>query len=77
MSANFSAMNRAIFNYIDSRIPKERNNAVKGTYQGNSKVLIGNKTYDADLVSDMVYSKGDSVYCLLPDSGYKAAVVGK
>ena len=77
MSANFSTMNHAIINYIDSRIPKERNNAVRGTYCGNSKVLIGNKTYEADLVSDMVYSKGDSVYCLLPDSGYKAAVVGK
>lgn len=77
MSVNFFAMNRAIINYINSKIPKDRNNAVRGTYQGNSKVLIGNKTYEADLVSDMVYSKGDSVYCLLPDSGYKAAVVGK
>lgn len=77
MSANFSAMNRAILNYVDSKIPKDRNNAVKGFYRGNSQVLIGNKTYDADLVSDMVYSIGDSVFCLLPDSGYKAAIVGK
>ncbi|MBQ4495119.1 MAG: hypothetical protein II968_05060 [Selenomonadaceae bacterium] len=77
MSVNFFAMNRAIINYINSKIPKDRNNAVKGTYQGDNKVLIGNKSYDADLVSDMVYSKGDSVYCLLPDSGYTAAIVGK
>ena len=77
MSTNFFAMNRAIINYIDSKIPKNRNNAVRGIYRGNNQVLIGNKTYEADLVSDMVYSRGDSVYCLLPDSGYKAAVVGK
>ena len=77
MPANFSAMNRAIVNYIDSKIPKVRNSATVGIYCGNNKVLIGSKTYEADLVSDMVYSKGDSVYCLLPDSGYTAAIVGK
>lgn len=73
---NFSAMNRAILNYIDAHIPKDTNKAVKGTFYGDT-VLIGNKRYDADTVSDMWYDYGDTVYCLLPDSGYKAAVVGK
>lgn len=73
---NFSAMNRAIINYIESRIPKDTNKAVKGTYYGDS-VLIGNKRYETDIVSDMWYDYGDTVYCLLPDSGLKAAIVGK
>ena len=76
MATNFAAMNRAILDYINARIPKDKNNAVRGIYQGDS-VLIGNKTYNADVVADMNYSRGDSVYCILPDSGYTAAVVGK
>ena len=76
MAINFAAMNRAIISYIDSRIPKDTNKAVKGTFYGDT-VLIGTKHYEADTASDMRYNYGDTVYCLLPDSGYKAAVVGK
>lgn len=76
MTANFAAMNRAILDYINARIPKDKNNAVRGIYNGDT-VLINNRTYNADVVADMNYSKGDTVYCLLPDSGYTAAIVGK
>ena len=76
MAVSFSAMNRAILDYINSKIPKDKNCAVKGTYYGDS-VLIGNKSYQADEVSDMLYSRGDTVYCILPDSGTTAAIVGK
>lgn len=74
--ANFSAMNRAIIAYIDAHIPKDTNRAVKGIYYGGT-VLVGNKSYTADTVSDMALNRGDTVYCLLPDSGYTAAIVGK
>ena len=74
--ADFSAMNRAIINYVNSRLPKDKNRTVKGILSGDN-VIIGNKKYYADMVSDMYYRNGDEVYCLLPESGYKVAVVGK
>lgn len=76
MAVVFSAMNKSIIDYINSKIPKDKNHAVTGTFYADY-VLIGNRKFEADLVSDISYSNGDTVYCLLPDSGYKAAVVGK
>ena len=44
MTADFSAMNRAILDYIDSKIPKDVNKAQIGTVSGN-RVIIGNKSF--------------------------------
>ena len=74
--ANFAGLKRAIIDYMTANLPKDRNNAVMGKILGN-KVIVQGKTYYADKVSDMVYEDGDLVYCLLPDLGQNAAVVGK
>lgn len=70
-----SAMQQAILRYIDSKIPKDTNRAFSGTVQGN-RVLIGNRSYNYDPAVDSYFGNGDKVYCLLPNSGYTAAVVG-
>ena len=74
--ASILAMQRAIINYINSKIPKDINRAQTGTVKGDS-ILIGNKKYRADYINDMFYQDGDSVVCLLPQGGNFAAVVGK
>ena len=42
--ANFFEMNRAILNYINSKIPKDTNQAQIGVVNGN-RVVINNKFY--------------------------------
>ncbi len=74
-ASSISAMQRAIINYINSRIPETPNRAHKGTISGK-RVIIGNKSYPYDPVVDTYFSDGDAVYCILPDSGSIAAVVG-
>jgi len=75
-ASSLSAMQRAIINYIDARIPKDTNKAQIGTIRDNS-VIIGNKKYRANTVNDMYFDNGDAVVCLIPNSGNFAAVVGK
>ncbi|MBR0289614.1 MAG: hypothetical protein IJQ82_11610, partial [Selenomonadaceae bacterium] len=40
MAANFSEMNRAILNYINSKIPKDTNQAQIGVVNGNRVACI-------------------------------------
>ena len=75
MSVNFSAMNRAIIDYIDSKIPKDTNKAQIGTVSGN-RVIIGNKSYAYTPTVDMYFGSGSRVACILPDNSNSAAVVG-
>lgn len=75
MSANFSAMNRAIIAYIDSKIPKDINKAHVGTVQG-SRVVIGNQSFAYIPTVDMYFGDGDRVACILPENTNSAAVVG-
>lgn len=75
MAANFSAMNRAILNYIDSKIPKDTNQAHIGTVSGN-RVVIGNKSYGYIPTVDLYFGDGDRVACILPEQINSAAVVG-
>ena len=75
VSADFSAMNHAIIEYINSRIPKEQNNAHIGTVQGD-RVIIGNKSYGYIPTVDMYFGDGDRVACILPENSNSAAVVG-
>ena len=75
MAANFSEMSRAIINYIDSKIPKDTNNAQIGTVTG-TRVIIGNKSYNYTPTVDMYFGNGSRVACILPDNSNSAAVVG-
>ena len=71
-----SAMQNAIIRYINSKIPKDTNKAQVGTVNGKY-ITVGNRTYYGDPVTDSYYGDGDRVYCLLPNSGRTAAVIGK
>jgi len=75
ISADFSAMNRAILTYIDSKIPKDTNKAQIGTVNKN-RVVIGNKSYGYTPTVDMYFGDGDRVACILPENTNSAAVVG-
>lgn len=75
-SAAISAMQSAVINYIKSKIPKDKNFAHFGYVNGN-RVIIGNRSYRYNPVVDIPFSDGDTVACILPESGNVAAVVGK
>lgn len=73
--ANFSAMTRAILNYIDAKIPKDPNKAHVGIVNGNCVVIDG-KSYSYIPTVDMYFGDGDKVACILPENSNSAAVVG-
>lgn len=75
MAANFSAMNRAIIDYINANIPADPNKAHIGTVNGN-RVVIGNKSYGYVPTVDMYFGDGDRVACLRPENSNQAIVVG-
>lgn len=75
VSADFSQMTGAIINYIDSKIPKDANNAHIGTVKG-SRVIIGNKSYPYVPTVDMYFGEDDKVAVILPENSSSAAVVG-
>lgn len=68
-------MQNAVKNYIRRSLPKVENKAVSGFVQ-NGRVVVGNKSYPYVPTVDLYFGDGDSVACLLPDSGNIAAVVG-
>ena len=68
-------MQQAIIAYIEARIPKTPNNARYGIVNGN-RVVIGNKSYPYVPTVDLYFGDGSGVYCILPDNGRIAAVVG-
>lgn len=70
-----ATMQRAIVDYIKSNMPKDRNHAVSGVIMGD-RVVIGNKSYPYVPTVDVYFGEGDYVYCILPDAGTVAAVVG-
>ena len=75
MAANFSAMNRAILDYIEAKMPEDPNKAHIGKVNGN-RVIIGGKSYDYVPTVDMYFGDGDKVACILPQKSSTAAVVG-
>ena len=75
MAVDFSSMNRAIIDYINSQIPKDTNKAQVGIVQ-NGRVVIGNKSYSYVPTVDMYFGDGDQVACILPENSSSAAVVG-
>lgn len=74
-SAALLEMQQAIIAYVKACLPKNPNKAKRGVVHGN-RVVIGNKSYPYIPTVDMYFGEGDSVYCVLPDSGNMAAVVG-
>ena len=76
VGTSFSRMQKAVINYVQRNLPKDKNNAVVGTIQGG-KLVIANKTYSCNPLVDDFFINGDKVICLLPESGRAAAVVGK
>jgi len=75
-SSKISEMQQAIKSYIRRNLPKDKNNAVKGQLQG-SRVIINNKSYPYEITIEERIEVGDTVVCLLPDSGNVAAIVGR
>lgn len=75
MSVNFSAMNRAIIDYINAHIPEDPNKAHLGIVDGK-RVVIGNKSYSYTPTVDLYFGDGDRVACILPENTNSAAVVG-
>ena len=75
ISADFSAMNQAVVDYINANIPKDTNKAHIGTVSGN-RVVVGNKSYSYTPAVDMYFGDGDRVACILPDNSNSAVVVG-
>ena len=75
MAINYSAMNRAIIDYINSKIPKDQNKAHIGTVSGNH-VIIGNTSYSYTPAVDLYFGDGDKVACIRPENTTKAVVVG-
>lgn len=72
---NLQGMQSAIISYVKSKIPKDKNFAHLGTISGN-RVIIGNKSYPYVSTVDDYIGDGSGVYCILPNSGGVAAVVG-
>ena len=75
-SSAISNMQQAIVRFIKENLPKDKNQAQVGTVRG-IKVTIGNKSYSYSTAVDMGIYDGDTVYCLVPDSGNTAAIIGK
>ena len=87
---DFSGMSRAIVEYLNSKKSAGTAGTYAGGSDSAADtsgvaigqltadgVLIGNKTYQGDKVTDMAYAIGDYVYCLVPNSGQSVAIVGK
>lgn len=71
-----SSMQTAIIRYIDSKIPKNSNQAQTGIIKGNKVLLTNGRTYLTDPITDIYYGDGSKVACLIPDGSNTAAVVG-
>lgn len=75
VSADKLAMQKAIMDYIDSRIPKDKNKAQIGTIK-NNRVVIGNNSYGYVPGVDLYFGEGSRVACLQPEQTNSAVVVG-
>lgn len=75
-SADMLAMQKAIIDYIDSRIPKDRNKAQIGTVIKGGRVQIGNNNYSYVPGVDLYFGEGSRVACIQPEQTASAVVVG-
>ena len=70
------SMQTAVLRYINSKIPKNSNQAQTGIIKGNKVLLTNGRTYRTDPVTDIYYGDGSKVACLVPEGSNTAAVVG-
>lgn len=75
LSADKLAMHKAIINYINSRIPKDRNKASIGTIK-NNRVVIGNNNFSFIPGVDLFFGESSRVACLQPEQSSSAVIVG-
>ena len=74
-SANFKDMQAAVVNWVKANMPEDTNRAHFGIIHGDN-VIIGNKSYNYAPAVDLHFDNGDSVACIMPDSGNIVAIVG-
>jgi len=74
-SNNILEMQNAVKSWVKRHMPKDTNKAVTGIVQGN-RVIINNQSLPFIPAVNIFFENGDSVVCLLPDSGNVAVVVG-
>lgn len=74
-SANFKDMQAAVVSWVKAHMPEDKNRAHFGTVHGD-KVIIGNKSYGFAPAVDLHFEDGDSVACIMPESGNIVAIVG-
>ncbi len=75
VSADKLAMQKAIMDYIESRIPKDKNKAQIGTIK-NNRVVIGNTNFSYVPGVDLYFGEGSRVACIRPEQSDSAVVVG-
>lgn len=75
--ADLRSMQAAVSNLVAAAIYKRTENqkAKRGVIRGGS-VVIGSKVLPYVPAVDMYFQDGDSVWCILSDSGRMAVVVG-
>ena len=71
-----AAMQHAILRYINSRIPKDKNNALFGIVDGGIVHLADGRNLKYETTTDIYFGDGSKVACIVPDSSNKAAIVG-
>jgi hypothetical protein len=75
--ADLRSMQNAVANMVATAIYKRTENqkAKRGVIRGGN-VVIGNKVVPYVPAVDMYFQDGDSVWCIMADSGRSAVVVG-
>lgn len=77
MAVDLRNMQNAVADMVTTTIYKRTENqkAKRGIVHGGS-VIIGNKVVPYAPAVDMYFQDGDSVWCILSDSGRRAVIVG-
>lgn len=77
MAVDLRGMKSAVENLVTSAIYKRTQNqkAKQGIIRGGT-VIIGNKVLPYTTAVDIYFKDGDTVWCLLSDSGRTAVIVG-
>lgn len=74
---NLGGMKRAVSNMVTSAIyTTTQNQKVKRGIVSGGSVVVGNRVLPYTAAVDIYFADGDSVWCLIPDGGRMAVVVG-
>lgn len=77
MAVDLRGMQSAVSNMVLNAIYRrtEHQKAQRGVIRGNN-VVIGNRVMSYTPAVDVYFGDGDNVWCLVPDSGRTAVVIG-